>query len=222
MIKAFIFDLDGTLIQTEVLKATSYAKALVQLSAGKVNEEEVLGFFDRLVGLSRQEVVLGLVDQFGDRMEASDPVLQARDLIGLRLEIYHQMLNDEDLLSKHFCPYSLGLLKEGRKRGLRMALATMSHRKEAQKVLSVMGIVDQFECILTKDDVEEGKPAPEIYLLVAQKLSLSSKQCLVLEDSVNGIKAAQAAGMPVFALTNTVTRRSVHEAQLLERRIYSG
>ena len=107
--------------------------------------------------------------------------------------------------------------KEGRRRGLRIALATMSHRKEALKVLFVMGIMDQFECILTKNDVELGKPHPEIYQLAAQKLSLPSNQCLVLEDSVNGIKAAQSAGMPVFALTNAVTRNSVHEAQLLQR-----
>lgn len=80
-----------------------------------------------------------------------------------------------------------------------------------------MGIMDQFECILTKNDVELGKPHPEIYQLAAQKLSLPSNQCLVLEDSVNGIKAAQSAGMPVFALTNAVTRNSVHEAQLLQR-----
>jgi beta-phosphoglucomutase-like phosphatase (HAD superfamily) len=69
MIKAIIFDLDGTLIQTEVLKATSYARAINFLTKCKVSKDRVLDIFGRFVGLSRQEVVGGLAKHFKFELE---------------------------------------------------------------------------------------------------------------------------------------------------------
>ena len=69
MIKALIFDLDGTLIQTEVLKASSYAQAISQLSNDKIREQEVLDIFQKYVGLSRPEVVAGLRGEFNEMLK---------------------------------------------------------------------------------------------------------------------------------------------------------
>ena len=82
--------------------------------------------------------------------------------------------------------------------------------------MTIMGSYEKFSLVLTRDDVDEGKPDPEIYLLAAERLGLRTDECLVIEDSVNGIKAAQNAGIPVFAVTNDVTRQSVHDCRLLE------
>ena len=220
MIKAVIFDLDGTLIQTEVLKARSYAKAVNFLTEGAVSEQDVIEVFSKYVGLSRTEVLAGLYEEFKTQLEkvlgAEDALSIQEMLIDKRLFLYREMINDEELLSGHFCPYSLGLFYKIHEEGLKVVLATMSHLTEAKRIVTIMGIYEKFSLVLTRDDVDEGKPDPEIYLLAAEKLGLRTDECLVIEDSVNGIRAAQNAGMPVFAVTNDVTRQSVHDCRLLE------
>ncbi|MEL6975176.1 MAG: HAD family phosphatase [Bacteroidota bacterium] len=219
MIQAVIFDLDGTLVQTEVLKAKSYAKATQILTKNSVSETMVLEVFQNYVGLSREKVLEGLVHDFElelkESLETEDVDNIASQLIEKRLALYEEMLNNEDLLSKQFCPYSLALFHKLREDGFKLVLATMSHLKQAQQVTTMMGIYEKFDFVLTKDDVEEGKPAPEIYEKARLKLGLTADECLVIEDSVNGIKAAQHAKMHVFAVTNDVTRKSVHDCKLL-------
>ncbi len=219
MIKALIFDLDGTLVQTEVLKATSYAKAAHILTDKTVAEYSVLDAFGDYIGQSREKVLQGLTNTFKTAFQKAlntdDVAAIQQQFIDKRLEIYSDILADEQLLSKHFCTDTLGLFHAAKRKQFKVVLATMSHLPEAKRITTMMGIYNQFDIILTKDDVIQGKPNPEIYNLAMLKLGLSEKECLVIEDSVNGIKAAQAAQLPVFAVTNTVTRKSVHGCQLL-------
>ena len=220
MIKAVIFDLDGTLIQTEVLKAQSYALAISQLAQHEITEQTVLDCFNEYVGLSRQEVVAGLAMRFKDvlsrHLNTNDLEQIGQQLINKRLEEYRKILDDSKLLAKHFCSYTLGLFHQLLEDGFQVVLATMSHLPEAKKVTETMGIFNKFHHVFTRDDVLEGKPAPDIYNLARATLKLAPKECLVIEDSVNGIRAAQNAHMPVFAVTNSITRRAVHDCQLLE------
>ena len=220
MIKAVIFDLDGTLIQTEVLKASSYAKAIAQLSNNKIQEQEVLDVFEKYVGLSRPEVVAGLRGEFHkvliEELGVDETDTMEERIISARLSIYSDMLDDEQLLSNFFCSYSLGLLRKAHQDGFKVALATMSHLTEASKVIEILGIRDQLDFILTRDDVDRGKPDPEIYIKAKDLLGFEKDECLVIEDSVNGIRAAQNAGIRVFAVTNSVTKQSVHDCNLLE------
>lgn len=220
MIKALIFDLDGTLIQTEVLKATSYAQAIQQLTDHAVLEQQVLDVFGKFVGLSREKVVEGLYREFLSELELhlgsqdSDHIKER--IINKRLSIYDKILKDEVLLSKHFCPFTLKLLHKAHSEKLQIVLATMSHLPQTTRMTTILGIADKLDLILTRDDVDKGKPDPEIYLKAKNALQLGSDECLVIEDSVNGIKAGLSAGMQVFAVTNDVTRRSVHSGNLLD------
>ena len=220
MIKAVIFDLDGTLVQTEVLKARSYALAIYELTNGEVAEDRTLDFFSQVVGLSRQEVVERLSQKFyrelGQHLGLGDIASIGGKLIEKRLKIYRKILDDANLLSEHFCVFTLGLFHKLYENDTTLVLATMSHLPEAKKVTETMGIFDKFDLVFTRDDVENGKPEPDIYLKAKDVFDLSSEQCLVLEDSVNGIKAAQNAGMPVFAVTNNITRDAVHNCKLLD------
>ncbi|NAS13297.1 HAD family hydrolase [Poritiphilus flavus] len=220
MIKAVIFDLDGTLIQTEVLKATSYARAIELLTQGELPSQEVLDSFGQFVGLSRTEVVRGLSEHFASglrrHLRTDDLELVGQKLISKRLELYREMLEDVSLLSQHFCPFTLGLFHQLQTDGFQVVLATMSHLPEAKRITTIMEIYHKFDLVLTRDDVQQGKPDPEIYNLARTKLGLATEECLVIEDSVNGIKAAQNAKIPVFAVTNDVTRESVHDCGLLD------
>jgi HAD superfamily hydrolase (TIGR01509 family) len=87
-------------------------------------------------------------------------------------------------------------------RGLRRAVATSSSAPYAPAALREVGVADGFEVVITGDTVENGKPAPDIYLAVIEALTLSPAACLALEDSPNGVASAKAAGMRCIAVPN--------------------
>jgi|TARA_R110002033_G_scaffold61691_1_gene112354 putative hydrolase of the HAD superfamily len=219
MIKAIIFDLDGTLVHTEILKAESYAQAIQILTKGSVLQKMVMDSFGKYVGLPRAGVVNGLFEEYKkpllEHIGGLDSETVKERIITSRLAIYHQMLNDKNLLSGHFCKYNLELLRRVYKESFRTVVATMSHSFEADKVIEAMGIRGKLDIILTSDDIVQGKPHPEIYLKVKEMLKMAPEECLVIEDSLNGIKAGLAAGMKVFAVTNQLTRSEVHAANIL-------
>jgi beta-phosphoglucomutase-like phosphatase (HAD superfamily) len=91
----------------------------------------------------------------------------------------------------------------------------MSHRRHAALVLEQLGLSSAVDVMVTREDVREAKPSPEIYLLIAERLGVEPSDCFVLEDSVPGIRAANAAGMRCVAITNDMTRNAVHAAFVL-------
>jgi HAD superfamily hydrolase (TIGR01509 family) len=221
MIEAMIFDLDGTLVQTEKLKALSYARAAVQLCSGNISEEEVVEAFKDVVGKSRREVATALVERFGlqqvarQRMDEFGVKTAWQAYVQVRLRYYQELLSDEDMLRNNQWPHNRKLLEEARHTGCKTALATMSRCEQANRVLDALGLGNEFDFVATRDDVENGKPDPEIYLLVAQELGVSPVDCLVVEDSPAGVQAALDAGMTVVAVSTPFTRRRLHESGLL-------
>jgi HAD superfamily hydrolase (TIGR01549 family) len=223
-IEAIIFDLDGTLVQTEIIKAKSYARAARDLSQGQVADQDVIEAFKEVVGLSRQEVAQHLLQRFAlqdrarEKMGKFGVMTPWQSFIQLRLRIYESLLEDRATLNRYLCPYNLKLLKWARQSGFKTGLATMSHCRQAGHVLQHLNIEDDFEFVATRDDVESGKPDPQIYLLVARQLKVSAARCLVIEDSATGVKAALAAGMGCIAVTTDFTRKQLHAAELLPKR----
>lgn len=222
MISAVIFDLDGTLLETEELKALSYARAAVELRRGDVREQDVLEAYGDLVGHSREEVATALVERFGLEAAATERMTEFavqepwEAYVRVRLQIYENLLADPDLLLKQRYPHNIELLNHLRDEGYRMTLATMSHRYQVRHVLDVLGLSDAFELVATRDDVERGKPDPEIDLLISDKLGIPPKEFLVIEDSPAGVGAALAAGMAVVAVTTELTRPKFRESNILD------
>jgi beta-phosphoglucomutase len=220
MILVVIFDLDGTLVETEELKALSYARAAVELRP-ELSEAEVVEAFKEVVGLSRQEVATALLRRFElekaarERMPEFGVSAPWQAYVQVRQRIYEAMLDDPDLLRKQQWPHNIALLHEFRRQGCRIALATMSYCKQMRRVLDVLGLANAFDFVASRDDVEHGKPDPEIYLLVARELAVPPADCLVVEDSPAGVKAALAAGMNVVAVSTPFTRQRLHESGLL-------
>lgn len=216
MIKALIFDLDGTLVQTEALKAKSYARAAVELNPS-LNEEDVVEGFKDFVGLSRKEVAKGLLGKFdltdaaSKRMKEFEVAKPWQAFVDIRLDTYFKMISDPKILKEHLCPYNLALLKWARSEGYPTGLGTMSHRKEAYRVLDVLDIRSEFDVISTIQDVEHGKPDPEIYNLLTEELRVSPDEALAIEDSSSGVKAALAAVISCIAVTTDYTREGVHK-----------
>ena len=223
MIQAMIFDLDGTLVQTEKLKAISYAHAAVRLKP-ELDEREVIRGFATVVGLSRSEVAQRLLEQFELAESAAlhmseygvDTPWQA--FVQIRLEIYREMLDDENTLLEHQWPHNMALLERARAQCEKVGLATMSYCAQVQRVLRILDLRDAFDFVATRDDVENGKPDPEIYQLVARELDVSASECLVIEDSPAGVRAALAAGMCCIAVATPFTRGPLHAAKLIDER----
>lgn len=224
MITAMIFDLDGTLVQTERLKAISYARAAVELRPGAVTEEAVLAAFKDVVGLSRSEVATALVERFGlaaaaeARMAEFNVATPWQAYGQIRLRHYEALLADPEVLRRNRWPHNVALLHAARQAGCKVGLATMSYCPQVQRVLDVLGLMDAFDFVASRDDVEHGKPDPEIYLLVARELGVSPQECLVIEDSPTGVKAALAAGMHVIAVSTPFTQAALHAGGLLHAR----
>lgn len=220
MILAVIFDLDGTLVETEELKALSYARAAIELSP-ELREADVVNAFKDFVGLSRQEVAKGVMQRFG--LEAAARVRAPefgvntpwQAFIQVRQRIYEAMLDNPELLLSQRYPHNIAYLQKVRHSGVRIGLATMSYCDQAQRVLKVLGLSNAFDFIATRDDVEHGKPDPEIYFLLARELEVQPVDCLVIEDSPAGVQAALAAGMNVVAVSTPLTRQRLYESGLL-------
>jgi HAD superfamily hydrolase (TIGR01509 family) len=218
---ATIFDLDGTLVQTEALKAQSYARAAVELRPDSIAAQDIIVAYNDMVGRSREEVAAALLARFDlapfaeRRMRELGASTPLDAYMELRLRNYEAMIANGELIREQEYPWSTALLRDVKRMGYPVGIATMSHRKHAVLVLERLGLSGEADVLVTREDVAEAKPSPEIYLLTARKLAAEPRDCFVLEDSVPGIRAASAAGMCCVAITNDMTRDAVHAAGVL-------
>ncbi len=220
MIRAFFFDLDGTLVRTEKLKAVSYARAAVDLRPG-LEEAEVVEAFKDVVGRSRKDVATALLDRFDleepararmGELGASEPW---EAYVAVRLRRYHELTGDPEVLRRNGRPEVIDLLHLAVGAGCITALATTSHRDQTERVLDALGLRDAFRRTLTFEDVERTKPDPEIYHRLCRELEVRPEECLALEDSPSGVRAGLAAGIRVVGVATPFTRERLEEAKLL-------
>ncbi len=222
MIAAIIFDLDGTLVNTEALKAEAYVRVARALSPDSVDEARIIEAYKDVIGLPLEVVAGTLVDRLGLAEAALSGARElnvhsaAEALATLWRRTYGAMLTDPANLDGHAIPQAIALLRYARRSGMRTGLATMSEGSQAARVLSILNLTGLFDCIASRNDVKKGKPDPAVYVHVARILKTPPDRCLVLEDSSIGIQAALRAGMVCIALTSTFTRINVHASGLLE------
>jgi ribose 5-phosphate isomerase A len=221
VIRAIIFDLDGTLVKTEQLKARSYGCAAGELSGGRVTEDAVMAAFKEVVGRSRREVAEFLLDRFEleeaarVRMEEFDANEPWQAYVRLRLRHYRRLMSDPETVRGNTWPHTMDLLEWAQETACRVGLATMSYCEQVSRILDLLNLSDSFDFVATLDDVEQGKPDPEIYHLVARCLDVEPEQCIVIEDSPAGVEAALRARMHCVAVTTPFTFTALHASGLL-------
>lgn len=214
---AWVFDLDGTLVQTETLKADSYHETLAKI-VPTFTVEQAHAHYSTVVGRSGEEVARSFVDRF----TTPDAVMRVLDpepgeaawqtFYRTRRVAYARLVDDANAIRRVACPWNRGLLDVIRGEGGRAALATMSHRPQVQRVLDVLELERTFEVVATRDDVDRGKPDPEIYELVFGRLGVSPGDAVIVEDSPSGAAAALASGAHVIVVVNDITRDAIHRA----------
>ena len=189
--KAVVFDLDGLMFNTEELYQDVGTEMLRR--RGKTFDAELL---DAMMGRPANAALQLMIDYH--RLDATVAELVAETdaifagLLEARLE---QM------------PGLAELLDALERAGLPKAIATSSGPTFARAALDRFDLLPRFEFVLTCDDIRDGKPHPEIYLLAASRLRLATDEMLVLEDSQNGCRAAVDAGATVVAVPGGHSRR---------------
>ena len=222
MIRAIMFDLDGTLVQSEKLKAEAYAIAVQRLRRLARPDLRAIEAYQATVGASREVASQFVIDQLGLEPDLR-PLLaehgksEPRDVLTeIRTAIYNEMVADPQVFRDNQWPHTVALLRLAKEHGCRTGLATMSYRTEVRRVLSALDLDRSLDIALTREDVQNPKPDPEIYLLASRRLEVSPAECLVVEDSPNGVQAAVAAGMNVVAFATPFTKKVLHDSPVLE------
>ena len=185
MIRAVVFDLDGVLLQSEEVW-DSVRERYVRDRGGRYDEAVQRA----MMGMSAPEWSAYLHDQAGVR---DDPETINRDVVERMLEAY-----------RHHLPLLPGAVEAVRRAAavFPLALASSSNREVFEEVLALAGIADCFRATVSAEEVERGKPAPDVYLEAARRLGVSPDRCTAVEDSHAGIRSAKTAEMRVVAIPN--------------------
>jgi len=200
MIKAVIFDMDGVMINSEPLweKIEKIMMARKGLDYTPVYREEI-------VGLGQKDSAKLLKSTFS-LTEDIEEIIKER--ISILLDIYNNELSLVNDLIK-----LLDLLSQN---SYRVALASSSPLRVVKFVLNKFNLNKYFNPVVSGDMVKLGKPNPDIYLYTAERLGVTPKQCLVIEDSINGVNAAKNAGMYCVAVPDKrLDRKGFENADII-------
>ncbi|MGH1362257.1 MAG: HAD family hydrolase [Calditrichia bacterium] len=217
--KAIIFDMDGLLIDSERLSCDAWIEA-----AGEWGYEMSDETYGLVIGRTVREAERVFSEFYGEDFPFYD-IREKR----VQLTRAHY--------AKHGVPIKSGvseLLQLVDKLKLPRAVATSTSHKPAHDKLEKTGLRPHFHAVVTGDEIANGKPAPDIFLLAAQRINANPTDCMVLEDSEAGIKAAHTAGMtpimvPDIKMPDAETRKiaahvmpSLHEVRQLINDLFSN
>jgi HAD superfamily hydrolase (TIGR01509 family) len=187
--KAVVFDCDGTLVDSMPAHFEAWCEALALHGAGGIFKEDV---FHAMGGRPTRDIVVDINDEYGLKLDPAAVAFAKR-------EAFLKRLADVTLIDE-VAEFAQSL--RGR---VPLAIASGGSRIVVEKTLRVVGISDWFDEVVTADDVTEGKPAPDVFLMAAKLLGVPPTDCLALEDAPAGIIAARRAGMQVIAIPSPLS-----------------
>ncbi len=184
---AFIFDLDGVIVSTD----NCHYEAWKMLA----DEEDI--YFDRTInerlrGVSRMESLEIILERATKGYTEEEKVEMATRKNGYYVEKIG-VLDESAILAG-----AVDFINEAKKKGIKVAIGSSS--KNTKLILKQIGLTDAFDAIADGNDIKNSKPAPDVFLVAAQKLGIDPKDCMVVEDADAGVEAALSAGMDVLAV----------------------
>jgi HAD superfamily hydrolase (TIGR01509 family) len=180
---AVIFDCDGTLVDSEPLARVAWERALAAhgYRLTDTDAEACVGLpYPRVHAYFAERVALPAADAFWPDFSGRLFALIDSELVGF-----------ED---------ASAAARELRARGVPVAVASSSPRERLRRTLGRAGLLDAFDALVAGDEVAHGKPAPDMFVLAAERLGVPPAECVVVEDSPPGVQAGLAAGMLTLAV----------------------
>ena len=204
MIKALIFDCDGVLVDTERdAHRVGFNRAFKEFGIDAEWDVELYGKLLLVAG--GKERMRAYFDEYG-WPEGADTDEAKTDLI-LKLHLKKTEITSDLVSDLPVRPGILRIIDEAIEAGVKLGVCTTSNPKFIDAVLDLFGAERKakFDFVHAGDVVAKKKPAPDIYLLALETLGLPANECMVIEDSRNGLRAALGAGLPTLVTTSTYT-----------------
>lgn len=186
--KGVIFDWDGVVIDSSAQHERSW-----ELLAAEIDKPLPEGHFLKGFGKKNNVIIPELLNWSQDPAEIA--VLGER-----KEELYRELVRASGV---HILPGARELLSALIDAGIPRSIGSSTPRSNLDAIFAATGLGDLFDAVVCGDDVKNGKPAPDVFLLAASKLGLAPGDCLVIEDAHVGIQAARSAGMLVLAVATT-------------------
>ena len=203
-VHAVIFDMDGVLVDSEPL-INAAAITMFREKGLVVQPDDFLPF----VGAGEDRYIGGVAERYGFPLDVPDAKRRTYEiyleLVPSRLEAF---------------PGAVELVKTFRSAGMLVAVASSADEIKVRANLEKIELpIDYWDVVVTAEDVMNKKPAPDIFLAAARTLGMEPRTCVVVEDAVNGIKAAKAAGMRCVAVAQTFPRERLKDADMVREKI---
>lgn len=191
MFKAVVFDMDGVLVDTEKIYRRSWK--INGMSIG-IPEQDMDHICDRVAGGNKASNARVFKDIMGEDF----------DYLAFRqrtMELFDEYVREHGVEIKAHVADTLKYLKD---KGVKIALATSTEKKRAEKRLESVGILEYFDAKVCGDEITHGKPKPDIYLKACEKLGVKPADAVGVEDSVNGVIAAHSAGLYTVMMVDLI------------------
>lgn len=201
--KAFIFDMDGVIIDSE-----KYYALAIQHVVNDYGHEVDSEYTNQFIGTTNTYTWTRIIEDF--QIDSTPAELTEK------MMAYKEQLDEEHGLI--FYPGILDLLKRLKAHDFRLAIASSSGMKEIQQTVDVLNAQDYFDFLVSGEAINLSKPDPGIYLHTATLLEMKPSQCIVIEDSHNGARAAKAAGM--YCIGYIDTHYPAQDLSMVDQKIY--
>ena len=178
--KAVIFDMDGVIFDTEKVYLDIWTEVFEKYGYKMTKE-----LYVTVMGTGRKNVIKTFLENFGDNLPIEKMYEEKDNQLFYRIE-------NQGIPLKEGVKELFSMLKE---KDYKIALATSAKKERVEKQIKDKWLKESFDAIVCGDDVEKGKPSPDIFLKAAKKIDVEPENCFVVEDSPAGIKAAFSGGM---------------------------
>lgn len=199
-IKAVIFDMDGVISDTQMFHAQAESETLKTFNIYLTPQE----LSTRYAGIPDQIMFRQILRRFNKQADVNEIIKKKWPIMNRIVKNNIQPI-----------PGVQDFVKELHKRDFLLAVASASPTHFIKTILDALHIKNLFQAIVSGDEVQRGKPHPDLFFLAAKKLGVKPTSCLVIEDSTNGVKATKNAGMKCIGIITTHNRSDLKEADLV-------
>ena len=183
--RAFIFDMDGTLVDNMAFHARAWQQMLAERGVQMDGDE----FMVKTAGKTNREILPMIIGGLTDE--------KLHELGERKEQLYREFFAAD----RRTVDGAVEFLERSRSLGVKMAVATAAPIANVEFILDGLDIRKYFDAVTTAADITNGKPDPEIFLTSAKKLGVKPENCIVFEDAVNGLEAAKRAKMVAIGIT---------------------